>query len=254
MGKLLNIKGKDIGTGKPHICVPVMRNTKGEIIHEVRQLVEASVKMIEWRVDAFEKTPDLNAIREVLDELTPIIQNTIFIYTFRSKEQGGLMQLTAEQIYDLHQIAAESHIVDFIDVEFFGAKQPEREIVELQNMGAHVIASHHDFSKTPDSQIIRVLLEQMNQSGADVVKLAVMPQTKSDVIRLLEETNYFHENYPNTPLVTMSMGAIGGISRIAGEFFGSCITFGTMGQMSAPGQLPAESLDMILETLHNSMK
>ena len=91
------------------------------------------------------------------------------------------------------------------------------------------------------------------QSGADVVKLAVMPQTMQDVLDRLEETSYFHENYPDHPLITMSMGPQGCISRVAGEFFGSCVTFGAGEQASAPGQLPMEQLQEVLRILHKSV-
>jgi len=101
--------------------------------------------------------------------------------------------------------------------------------------------------------VIRMLLEQIRESGADVVKLAVMPQNMWDVLHLLEETNRFHENHPDHPLITMSMGVKGGISRVAGEFFGSCVTFGAGGQASAPGQLPVKQLEEILHILHQSV-
>jgi 3-dehydroquinate dehydratase-1 len=101
---------------------------------------------------------------------------------------------------------------------------------------------------------MRMLLEQMGAGGADVVKLAVMPQNHSDVLALLTETNRFHETYPNQPLVTMSMGAIGCVSRVVGEAFGSCITFGAQGRASAPGQLPADRLSEVLTVLHESME
>ncbi len=58
-----------------------------------------------------------------------------------------------------------------------------------------------------------MLLEQIRESGADVVKLAVMPQNMWDVLHLLEETNRFHENHPDHPLITMSMGAKGDFPR-----------------------------------------
>ena len=142
---------------------------------------------------------------------------------------------------------------DDSDIEYFEAKNPQKEIAMLREMGAYVIASHHDFEQTPDPEVIRMLLEQIRESGADVVKLAVMPQNMWDVLHLLEETNRFHENHPDHPLITMSMGAKGGISRVAGEFFGSCVTFGAGGQASAPGQLPVKQLEEILHILHQSV-
>lgn len=253
MENLLCIKGKIIGKGKPLVCVPVMESSKEEILRETRRLEEAHTEMIEWRVDAFENVESPNAIREILNEMKHIIKESILVYTFRSKNQGGCKALSAADIYDIHQVAAESDVVDFIDVEYFEAKNPQKEIAMLQEMGAYVIASHHDFEQTPDTEVIRMLLEQIRESGADVVKLAVMPQNMWDVLHLLEETNRFHENHPDYPLITMSMGAKGGISRVAGEFFGSCVTFGAGGQASAPGQLPVKQLEEILHILHQSV-
>lgn len=253
MENLLCIKGKIIGKGKPLVCVPVMESSKEEILRETRRLEEAHTEMIEWRVDAFENVESPNAIREILNEMKHIIKESILVYTFRSKNQGGCKALSAADIYDIHQVAVESDVVDFIDVEYFEAKNPQKEIAMLREMGAYVIASHHDFEQTPDTEVIRMLLEQIRESGADVVKLAVMPQNMWDVLHLLEETNRFHENHPDYPLITMSMGAKGGISRVAGEFFGSCVTFGAGGQASAPGQLPVKQLEEILHILHQSV-
>ncbi len=253
MENLLCIKGKIIGKGKPLVCVPVMESSKEEILRETRRLEEAHTEMIEWRVDAFENVESPNAIREILNEMKHIIKESILVYTFRSKNQGGCKALSAADIYDIHQVAAESDVVDFIDVEYFEAKNPQKEIARLREMGVYVIASHHDFEQTPDPEVIRMLLEQIRESGADVVKLAVMPQNMWDVLHLLEETNRFHENHPDYPLITMSMGAKGGISRVAGEFFGSCVTFGAGGQASAPGQLPVKQLEEILHILHQSV-
>ena len=51
-----------------------------------------------------------------------------------------------------------------------------------------------------------MLMEQMQQGGADVAKLAVMPQNADDVVRLLKLTNDMKQKYPTLPVVTMSMG------------------------------------------------
>ncbi len=249
----MKIKGHTIGNGKPLVCVPVMETEKEAIIREVRRLADIRIPMIEWRLDAFSGIKSPNAVREVLKELAHVVKETIFVYTFRSKRQGGMLSLNAEEIQDLHQIAAESGTVDFVDVEYFELKKPEQEVRRLQSMGVHTIASHHDFEQTPKREVMQMILEHLKKSGADMVKLAVMPQTMQDVLDLLEETNLFHEEFPDIPLVTMSMGAMGSISRVAGEFFGSCITFGTGTKSSAPGQFPTEKLENILEIFHKNL-
>lgn len=249
MTNVLQIKNKKFGEGSPLICVPVMALTKDAIIEDTKQLVEDKVDIIEWRVDAFEGIHSLNAIRDVLIELKTIVQDTVLLFTFRSQEQGGLISLPYEKIYDIHQVAAESKVVDLIDVEYFQSENIDKEIRILQKMGAKVVTSHHDFYETPSEDVLFMLLEQMKHSNADIVKLAMMPKTAEDVLRLLQETNHFHNRYPNQPLITMSMGKIGMVSRISGETFGSCVTFGAGKNASAPGQIPMKALQQILDTL-----
>lgn len=250
MKRLLEIKNKVFGEGKPLICIPVMETEKEEIVAEIKRLAEAGTQIVEWRVDAYSGVNSLNAVREVLAELKSILADTILLFTFRSKEQGGLCSLSYEKIYDLHQVAAESKIVDLIDVEYFQSDNIDKEIRTLQKMGAKVVTSHHDFQETPSADVLFMLLEQMKHSHADIVKLAVMPNDTEDVLRLLEETNHFHKRYPNQPLITMSMGKLGSISRISGEIFGSCVTFGAGKNASAPGQIPVKELQIILDTIN----
>ncbi len=254
MKEYLCVKNKVIGSGKPLVCVPVLEKNKEDILNKVKEMVESHVEMIEWRVDAFEHANDLNAVRAVLEQLRPLVADTILVYTYRSKNQGGLGELSQDEIYDLHEIAAEEQIVDLIDVEFMEAKNAPKEIRKLQEKGAYVIASHHDFGQTPRADILEMILERMHGSDAAIVKLAVMPNDVGDVLTLLQETYRFHEKYPETPVITMSMGPLGCLSRVAGELVGSCVTFGAFDKASAPGQLPVEELDTVLRILHDRMK
>ncbi len=249
---MLQVKNKIFGAGKPLVCVPVMDTEKDDIVAEVKRLVENNAEIIEWRVDAFEGVKSLNAVREVLAEIAPLTKDTVLVFTFRSKEQGGQCSLDNDAIYDLHQVAAESKVVDFIDMEYFYTENADAEIYDLHKMGAKVITSHHDFHETPSADVLFMLLEQMKHSNADIVKLAVMPQSQDDVLRLLLETNHFHKRYPNQPLITMSMGKLGAVSRICGEVFGSCVTFGVGKNASAPGQIEMTKLEEILQVLRLS--
>ena len=51
-------------------------------------------------------------------------------------------------------------------------------------------------------------------------------------------------------MISMAMGGLGSISRIAGENFGSAVTFATVGAASAPGQFPIQELRTMMEVLH----
>ena len=244
------IKGKKLGGGKPCVCVPVMERTKEGIIDEILSLTKTNVDMIEWRVDLFEHYRDCNELRAVLQAVSPYIKEKIFLYTFRTKAQGGHGDATTDELEDIHDIAAESNCVDLLDLEYFEEEYPVYKIKELQEQKVKVVASHHDFHETPDSGVMKMLLERMCAGNADIVKLAVMPNTTEDVLRLLTVTNEFYKENPDTPIITMSMGKMGMISRVCGETFGSCVTFASKKEASAPGQMPYLDVIDILDKFH----
>lgn len=248
----LNIKGKQIGAGRPFVCVPVMEEDAGEIRRQVLELCESRADVIEWRVDAFGSYRDCNAVRAVLDSVKPMLKDKLFLYTFRSKLQGGLGEAEEGLLRDLQDLAGESGCVDLIDVEFFAERSPMAAIRRLHNAGVHVLTSHHDFEETPEPGVMKMLLERMRDGGADIVKLAVMPKNHQDVLDLLAVTASFAEENPDTPIVTMSMGKLGSISRLCGESFGSCMSFGAYKKASAPGQYGMEELADILDRIHQS--
>ena len=92
-------------------------------------------------------------------------------------------------------------------------------------------------------------MRKMQEMGGDVVKLAVMPETGEDVLCLMAASLDMRERYADRPFVTMSMGPMGAVTRISGGLTGSAITFGTAGEASAPGQLPARKLALCLQIL-----
>ena len=251
MEKLV-IKGKTLGEGKTLVCVPVMESSIEAVVEEIKYLAKSDVDMIEWRVDAFGHFRDCNAVRAVFEQTAPFLSDKIFLYTFRSRQQGGLAEITPETLSDLQELAVESKCVDLVDMEFFAEKNPLRTLHKLHAMGMKVVASHHDFEETPTPQVMRMLLDRMCAGGADIVKLAVMPGNPQDVLNLLAVTEAFKEENPDTPAITMSMGKMGCISRLCGENFGSCVTFGAHKMASAPGQFEMNKLQDILTTIHES--
>ena len=63
-------------------------------------------------------------------------------------------------------------------------------------------------------------LTGMADAGADIAKLAVMPRCAADAARLLEATARAADARPDTPLITMSMGPLGAVTRFCGGSLG----------------------------------
>ena len=68
--------------------------------------------------------------------------------------------------------------------------------------------------------------------------------------RWLAATAEMADHHPETPVITMSMGTLGAVSRLCGEAFGSAMTFANPGAASAPGQVPLDVVNEVLESLH----
>jgi 3-dehydroquinate dehydratase-1 len=77
-----------------------------------------------------------------------------------------------------------------------------------------------------------------------------MPASPEDVLTLLGATADYASRPDARPAITMAMGPLGVVSRLAGETFGSALTFGTVGAASAPGQVDAGALRAALEVVH----
>ncbi len=246
----LEIKGKSFGGGRPLVCVPVAERTGDGVLGEIAAIAKTGADIIEWRIDAFGGYRDSGAVRELLRGVSPLVGEKVFLATFRTRAQGGEGEADPALLSVLYDLEAESGCVDLVDLEFFEDERPARTIRRLQAQGMRVVASHHDFDGTPNVSVMQMLLERMRAGNADIVKLAVMPQSVQDVLALLAVTADFTGRYPDTPAITMSMGKLGAISRVSGETFGSCVTFGAHGRASAPGQMPLESLIAVLDALH----
>ena len=115
--------------------------------------------------------------------------------------------------------------------------------------GTAVVCSSHDFVRTPPQAEMVARMCAMQKAGADLPKLAVMPQSRRDVLALLAATAEMAELHPETPVITMSMGALGGVSRLCGEAMGSAMTFASAGKASAPGQIELDVLAPVLDRL-----
>jgi len=251
----VTIRNITIGEGIPKICVPIVGTTLEEILNEARYLKDIPKDLVEWRADYFQEVFEFERVREVLTKLRKVLGETPILFTFRTAREGGEKAVDDAAYLALNKMAAETGNVDLIDVEIFSEKDIVKGIIENAHRNqVKVIASNHDFEKTPDKDEIISRLQKMQDMGADILKIAVMPQSRSDVLTLLSATEEMVRTYAKKPVVTMSMSGMGVISRVAGEVFGSAITFGAAKKASAPGQIPAGELSRILDVLHCSLE
>lgn len=254
MSGTVTVRDVTLGEGIPKICVPLVGATLSELEGEAAALKTLAPDLAEWRCDLFAGVDDLAAVKEALDRISAILADMPLIFTFRSIREGGDKEISKEYYSQLNKTAAESGHVDIIDVELFNAEEDVQELIAAAHAcGVFVILSNHDFRGTPGEEEIVSRLRKAQELGGDLPKIAVMPNSAGDVLTLLSATHRMKEQYADRPIITMSMGGEGVVSRLAGEIFGSALTFGAAHKPSAPGQVAAAELKQVLELLHRSL-
>lgn len=250
----VKIRDIEIGAGAPKIIVPIVGVTKEDIIEEAKTFDSIPIDVVEWRVDWFEGVFDFAKVEDVLKDLREVLGSIPLLMTFRTSKEGGEKAIEADAYAELNKKAAATGLVDLVDVEAFTGDEVVKDIIEGAHAhGVKVVASNHDFDKTPDKDDIVGRLVKMQELGADIPKIAVMPQCKKDVLTLLEATREMAEEHADRPIITMAMAGTGLISRLCGEVFGSALTFGAVGKASAPGQMNASDLREILTLIDKSI-
>lgn len=133
-----------------------------------------------------------------------------------------------------------------LDVEV--ARPDSRALIEkARAQGIHVVASFHDFCATPPDLFERMRV--MEQAGASVAKIAVTPSNMDDVLSVLRVAHRAQAELA-IPVIAISMGRMGTVTRLMGAEFGSCATFATGPQgASAPGQYSVAQVRQLAQVL-----
>lgn len=162
------------------------------------------------------------------------------IGTLRSKKEGGAFEgKEADQINLIKEILP---IVDFADIERKISKKNIRSCLKIaERYNTKIIISSHFFDEKdmPSLKKIENVLEKSFEKGADIAKVAVMPETKEDVLKLYQAG--LRSKKPEK-ICLIAMGELGKQTRILAPFYGSILSYGYIDEEAAPGQLPIEKI------------
>jgi 3-dehydroquinate dehydratase-1 len=253
--KLIHLRGKPMAGGAlPLICTPLVGRTADAVLDELAAVLPKKPDLIEWRVDFFEGIGDSALVINTARALKAGAGETPILFTRRSTLEGGeKIALVEADVVKLYEAVCAARCVDMIDYEmcndaphFARLRQASRAEDIL------MVASYHNFKATPDAPTLVDKFAQAERLGADVAKVAVMPQSPQDVLTLLGATHTASQAV-GLPLISMSMGAYGSLSRMMGWVYGSIVTFAVGKSSSAPGQVPIEELRSVLATVRKAV-
>lgn len=250
----VQVKVRDvvIGGQAPLICLPLMGEDKDTLLSEAKELTLLQPDLIEWRIDAYKLVEDIDACLLVLSDLRAVIGSIPLIFTCRIDLEGGLKKIPQTRRLELLKAAMESGKIDIIDIELCNEQSFIEAVRETAaSKRVKLILSYHNFVETPEESFIYEKLVQAQEKGADIAKLAVMPNSYGDVLTLFQATNRARNAAVQGPIITISMGEMGAVSRLAGGLFGSDITFAVGRESSAPGQMPIMALKTLMALLYD---
>ncbi|ENW04018.1 catabolic 3-dehydroquinate dehydratase [Acinetobacter beijerinckii ANC 3835] len=230
--------------------VPITAKNKEQAIAQAKVIAaNQDADLAEFRIDLLDFAADSKQVIALGHELKNILATKPMIATIRTHNEGGKLTISDADYGKTYQAYLKQPFMDMLDVEMFRDQQVVKNTVKLaHDKKVLIVMSNHDFQQTPsEDEIVKRLLKQ-DELGADILKIAVMPQSKQDVFTLMNATLKVSQQ-SKKPLLTMSMGKLGTISRIATANMGGSFSFGMIGEASAPGQIDVTQLKQFLKTV-----
>jgi len=252
--KLIHLRGKPAGGGAlPLICTPLVGRNRDAVLAEIAAVLPKRPDLIEWRVDFFEGIGDTALVIDTARAMKALAGQTPILFTRRSTREGGeKIALVEAEVVKLYEAVCAARCVDMIDYEMCNDATDFARLRAASRAGdISLVASYHNFQSTPDEAFLVAKFAEAEKLDGDVAKVAVMPQGPRDVLTLLGAT-YTASRTVGLPLISMSMGAYGSLSRMMGWVYGSTVTFAVGKSSSAPGQVPIEDLRAVLATLRSA--
>ena len=226
----------------PMICLPLTGKNKAEISKQLQIIIPKEPDLIELRADFLEDISDnlfmINLIEFIKDKT-----NLPLLFTIRSAKEGGeIISLNEADVFKLVEEICLKTEIEYIDYEVDGKLEYVEDIVKVaKDTNKKIILSYHNFQETPPESDLIDKIKKMKLFDANYAKIAVMPNERRDVFNLLNVTAEATELL-EIPLITMSMGELGKLTRVIGWTYGSRVTFAIGAATSAPGQIEIDHL------------
>ena len=147
-------------------------------------------------------------------------------------------------------MSAINHGCDFIDIEHdFEPAYKNKLVDSAKSNECKIINSYHNFDETPDYKDLKNIASTLN-NNCDIIKIACKVNSHYELLNLL---NLYRE-FETGKLISLGMGDIGKISRVASLIMGSPFTYTSTGHGSetSEGQIDYETLNQIMNELNIS--
>lgn len=196
--------------------------------------------LLEWRIDLLLQEMNRKELSPLKPPALPVL------ITIRDASEGGAGNLSREDRISLfHDLLP---YASAIDIEVASLPEFDNLIAEAKEKNIIVIGSAHNFQSAFSEKKIREIDASGRKYGADLIKIAHMLKTPSDI--LIGSTWLEESTRTGHAAALMGMGTLGPVSRFLHAQLGSRLIYGYLGDSpTAPGQLPANDFSRVLGKL-----
>ena len=222
----------NVGIGRvPRIVAVVWGPQLLELAAKAR---ENGADLLEVRIDLFKKV-NLAGLKKELKVIRQKVKLPVIVTVRRKDEGGGRRYSERERLLLLKSLIPS---IDAVDIELRSERIGGEVIREAKLRKRKILVSYHNLVKTPPDEELEDIAFRAKGAGGDIVKIAVRAKSRDEVVRMMT----FTYHCPHRPLVSISLGRAGTISRVLAPFFGSCLTYAYVDSPAAPGQLNVSQL------------
>ncbi|MBI1912668.1 MAG: type I 3-dehydroquinate dehydratase [Deltaproteobacteria bacterium] len=216
--------------GVPRIAGVIVEEVSGRT---VRKAINAGADLLEVRVDTFRDRNTATVAKE-LEKLKAYGGNIPLLITVRSRKEGGKHPISDRKRAEMYE--ALMPMADLIDIELSSSEILKNVVNSADRNKKKVIISYHNFKSTPGDKILKDIIKKARSSGADIVKIAATAKNAGDLKRLAAILA------GSDDLIVIAMGRLGAASRIFFPMLGSLVTYGSVTEATAPGQLSINAI------------
>lgn len=221
---------------KPLICIPIAAEGPEDLKQHTEYVSNISPDIIEFRADYYQGGDRVEALNYISSEMP----DTPIVFTFRKRDEGGVKDIEESARAGIILEAVSSGHIGLIDIEETTGEEYLDAIVRAsKNEGIPIIMSYHDLHGIPSYSIIENKIRNMQQKGADIVKIAVTPRNRNEAFEFMDGFRKIKEN-TNIPAIAITMGVNGLFLRLFGWVLDSPIIYAAGLVHTAPGQPPAQ--------------
>ena len=201
------------------ICVSIIEKNIAQCVE-----ILGKCKMAELRFDRIH--PKISEIKTLLSVKIPIIA------TCRS----GLY--SDEQRLEILSEAIKNGAT-CVDIEIDSAEEYRQKLIATAKCNnCKIIISYHNFSETPDENVLKNIIFQAKKYHPDLIKIATTAQTLADAIRMVDLQK------KNRKIIAFAMGERGTFSRLMSYKCGAPFIYAAYNHdsKSADGQLTVDEI------------